>query len=82
MYLPADCQEIKDAGFTKSGVYHITPMGAYEGLDVYCDMETDGGGWLVRRDWPYSFVSISRIKHKGICKRGLTVLDQIPALST
>ena len=36
-----------DAGFTQSGIYHITPKGGYKGIEVHCDMETDGGGWLV-----------------------------------
>ena len=26
----------------------MTPVGTYIGLDVYCDMITDNGGWLVR----------------------------------
>ena len=30
-----------------SGVYRITPVGTYRGFDVYCDMNTDDGGWLV-----------------------------------
>ena len=42
-----DCQEIRDRGFNKSGVYYVTPVGSYKGFDVYCDMETDEGGWLV-----------------------------------
>ena len=44
---PHDCQEIKDFGHRDSGVYHITPLSAYSGFDVYCDMSTDDGGWLV-----------------------------------
>ena len=42
-----DCQELRKFGFYKSGVYHVTPDGTWKGLDVYCDMATDGGGWLV-----------------------------------
>ena len=44
-----DCQGIQDLGFTKSGVYHVTPTGFHDGFDAYCDMETDSGGWLVSR---------------------------------
>ena len=44
---PVDCQEWYELGHTKSGVYHVTPCGTHFGYDVYCDMETDGGGWLV-----------------------------------
>ena len=46
--LPQDCQAIKDMGHINSGVYHVYPGGVYSGFEVYCDMETDGGGWLVR----------------------------------
>ena len=54
--MPRDCLEVRDMGFNTPGVYHITPMGVYRGFDVYCDMETDNGGWLVssltlRRVW-------------------------------
>ena len=44
-----DCREIKDNGFTMSGVYKVTPVGTCRGLKVYCDMYTDGGGWMVGR---------------------------------
>ncbi|CAK8673415.1 unnamed protein product [Clavelina lepadiformis] len=41
------CQDILAAGYTESGVYPIFPIGIPEGLRIYCDMETDGGGWMV-----------------------------------
>ena len=46
-----DCQDWYDLGHTTSGVYHVTPCGTRFGYDVYCDMETDGGGWLVLFDF-------------------------------
>ena len=43
---PIDCQDVKSNGHP-SGVYRVYPAHGYSGFDVYCDMETDGGGWLV-----------------------------------
>ena len=34
-------------GFTTSGLYHVTPVGTFSGFDVWCDLDTEGGGWLV-----------------------------------
>ena len=34
-------------GHTNTGTYTIHPINASSPLDVYCDMETDGGGWTV-----------------------------------
>ncbi|XP_033645327.1 ficolin-2-like [Asterias rubens] len=44
---PKDCAEILAEGVTESGVYTIKPLDSGEPFMVYCDMETDGGGWTV-----------------------------------
>ena len=43
---------MKGMCFTESGVYHVTPAGTFSGFSAYCDMEMDGGGWLVSNDVP------------------------------
>ncbi|CAC5389865.1 Fibrinogen-like protein A,Ryncolin-4,Angiopoietin-related protein 7,Angiopoietin-related protein 1,Ficolin-3,Ficolin-1-B,Techylectin-5A,Ficolin-2,Ryncolin-1,Tenascin-R,Fibrinogen-like protein 1,Angiopoietin-1,Tenascin-X,Fibrinogen C domain-containing protein 1-A,Tenascin-N,Veficolin-1,Ryncolin-3,Tenascin,Fibroleukin, Fibrinogen C domain-containing protein 1,Techylectin-like protein,Ryncolin-2,Angiopoietin-related protein 6,Techylectin-5B,Angiopoietin-related protein 2,Angiopoietin-2,Microfibril-associated len=40
-----DCSDLDREHF-RSGVYKIFPEGS-TGFNVYCDMETDGGGWTV-----------------------------------
>ncbi|XP_063443435.1 angiopoietin-4-like [Mytilus trossulus] len=43
--LPRDCTDIKESN-TKSGVYTIY-IDNVNGKQVYCDMDVDGGGWIV-----------------------------------
>ncbi|KAM9326569.1 ficolin-1-B-like [Gastrophryne carolinensis] len=42
---PRNCGDLQDLGLTLTGWYYIYPNGSP--LRVMCDMETDGGGWIV-----------------------------------
>lgn len=39
-----DCKEVDSQ---KSGVFVIKPLNSEKSFPVYCDMETEGGGWTV-----------------------------------
>ncbi|XP_040264740.1 tenascin-N-like [Bufo bufo] len=45
---PVDCSQVRQAGNRESGIYTIYPGGEdTTGVRVYCDQDTDGGGWTV-----------------------------------
>ena len=48
LYEPRDCQDVKESGFTESGVYSVTPGGTHTSFDVFCEMSTNNETWLVK----------------------------------
>ena len=45
--VPRNCYHAKLLGHSISGVYEIDPRDGLGSFNVYCDMQTDGGGWTV-----------------------------------
>ena len=43
-----DCADLLTEGYNTSGLYAVYLEQTRKYITVYCDMETDGGGWLVR----------------------------------
>ncbi|KAI0237836.1 Fibrinogen C domain-containing protein 1 [Lamellibrachia satsuma] len=44
---PRDCADLLTSGNRDSGVYTVWLADTGKHVEVYCDMDTDGGGWLV-----------------------------------
>nr|XP_054763116.1 fibrinogen C domain-containing protein 1-like [Lytechinus pictus] len=44
---PRDCHDVKLAGSLRSGRYVVFPDEDFDPFYVFCDMDTDGGGWTI-----------------------------------
>ncbi|XP_046878146.1 angiopoietin-related protein 7 [Hypomesus transpacificus] len=55
---PIDCASVYQNGVRRSGLYTVVPSLGAMPVEVYCDMDTEGGGWSViqkRMDGTVSF---------------------------
>ena len=58
-----DCLDVQMAGYDRSGVYDIA-FGE-DIVSVYCDMETDDGGWTVSGVYSIMFVYCDMVITEG-----------------
>lgn len=60
---PKDCQDYLWEGYRQNGLYTIYPQKGGR-LNVYCDQQTDGGGWTVISNTGCLLQQIKNIKYR------------------
>ena len=75
MYLTENflnCRDMAQAGFNESGIFNIPVPEKPKKLQVYCDLETGDGGWLVNL-----FLVLLRCQLKIKIKRKNQIVEYI-----
>ena len=70
------CDDVSQSGLNTNGIHNITVQGRSGLVPVYCDLNTDGGNWLVSysvkaglmiNTLPYNYKRSLIVKYYNLC---------------